>query len=332
MEIEIESIPPRFPKFHQGLTFQNANSIISFGGAITAVQYSNQLYSFDLKERTWKVIQANEDVPNVPPVPYRPPVPRRSFNNDLHNNNNANNNANTNNTPNNNLVNNLINTLNSNANNSNNNASASNSPISPRSINNNNSNNNVSATNSPPLTPSIHSPRNSLNTSGGNSSSNKPPQMSGHSIITYNNILYLLGGRNSFQTFADCYSFNFNTSSWNIQSNMKFSNPICYHSSVLYGDKIITFGGSQSKGALPLNNSVNIFNFTSNSSYNITPDNSPCPRMQHSCSIVDHNMYVFGGTALDSVLNDLYVLDCCLSFFVLFSFLYFILFYLLFVI
>lgn len=130
-----------------------------------------------------------------------------------------------------------------------------------------------------------------------------PPPLANHSLIAYNNKLFIFGGNNGSIINDKMYSFDPLNNSWKILSfHGKFKPPpLTEHSVTIYQNLLFIFGGKLSNDKLSSDlyaidlNSMNSFKVVSNLPY------SPSPRCGHSISVNgnDQKIIVMGGDKYD---------------------------------
>ncbi|KAI6370779.1 hypothetical protein MCOR07_000163 [Pyricularia oryzae] len=150
--------------------------------------------------------------------------------------------------------------------------------------------------------------------SGGPPVGTVPPARTNHTMITYNDKMYLFGGTNGFQWFNDVWCYDPASNSWSQLDCIGYIPiPREGHAASLVDDVMYIFGGRTEEGA-DLGD-LAAFRITSRRWYtfqNMGP--SPSPRSGHSMTTVGKAVVVVGGepsTAATAV-NDLgliYMLD-----------------------
>ena len=134
----------------------------------------------------------------------------------------------------------------------------------------------------------------------------------GHTLTTYENKLYIIGGRSQDLMFKRILCFDFETKSWvQASSNDEKKFGARYgHTTVVYNDKFYVFGGKNSSNQL-LNNIV-VYDPKADSftAPQINPENSPQPRMYHAACVIDDRMFIYGGkNSKGMILDDLWELN-----------------------
>lgn len=149
---------------------------------------------------------------------------------------------------------------------------------------------------------------------GGALQGKLPPARTNHSVITYNDKLYLFGGTNGFQWFNDVWSYDPAVNKWTQLDCIGYIPvPREGHAASLVDDVMYVFGGRTEDGA-DLGD-LAAFRISSRRWYtfqNMGP--SPSPRSGHSMTTVGKSIVVVGGepSSTTTQVNDLsivYVLD-----------------------
>ncbi|KAL2129625.1 hypothetical protein VTI74DRAFT_7525 [Chaetomium olivicolor] len=139
-----------------------------------------------------------------------------------------------------------------------------------------------------------------------------PPPRTNHSMVTFNDKLYLFGGTNGYQWFNDVWCYDPMTNLWTQLDCIGYiPSPREGHAAALVDDVMYVFGGRTDDGA-DLGD-LAAFRITSRRWYtfqNMGP--SPSPRSGHSMTAVGKTIVVVGGepsSALTAV-NDLALAYC----------------------
>ncbi|KAI0172510.1 hypothetical protein GGR52DRAFT_410066 [Hypoxylon sp. FL1284] len=141
-----------------------------------------------------------------------------------------------------------------------------------------------------------------------------PPARTNHSMVTYNDKMYLFGGTNGFQWFNDVWCYDPGVSKWSLLDCIGFIPvPREGHAASLVDDVMYVFGGRTEEG-VDLGD-LAAFRISSRRWYtfqNMGP--SPSPRSGHSMTSVGKSVVVVGGepSSTTTQVNDLsvvYVLD-----------------------
>ncbi|KAI4866169.1 hypothetical protein F4820DRAFT_265571 [Hypoxylon rubiginosum] len=149
---------------------------------------------------------------------------------------------------------------------------------------------------------------------GGALQGKAPPARTNHSMITYNDKMYLFGGTNGFQWFNDVWCYDPAASKWSQQDCIGYIPvPREGHAASLVDDVMYVFGGRTEEG-VDLGD-LAAFRISSRRWYtfqNMGP--SPSPRSGHSMTSVGKSVVVVGGepSSTTTQVNDLsivYVLD-----------------------
>ncbi|KAJ9155598.1 Kelch domain-containing protein [Pleurostoma richardsiae] len=150
--------------------------------------------------------------------------------------------------------------------------------------------------------------------SGGPPQGKIPPARTNHSVVTFNDKMYLFGGTNGFQWFNDVWCYDPATNLWTQLDCIGYIPvPREGHAAALVDDVMYIFGGRTEEGA-DLGD-LAAFRITSRRWYtfqNMGP--SPSPRSGHSMTAVNKSVVVVGGepSTATTAVNDLalvYVLD-----------------------
>lgn len=124
---------------------------------------------------------------------------------------------------------------------------------------------------------------------------NIPPPRTNHSVVTYNEQLYLFGGTNGFQWFNDVWCYDPVTNSWsNLDCIGYIPAPREGHAAALVDDVMYIFGGRTEEGA-DLGD-LAAFRISTRRWYtfqNMGP--SPSPRSGHSMTAYGKQVVVLGG-------------------------------------
>ncbi|EFX02401.1 cell polarity protein [Grosmannia clavigera kw1407] len=141
-----------------------------------------------------------------------------------------------------------------------------------------------------------------------------PPARTNHTIVSYNDKMYLFGGTNGFQWFNDVWCYDPVTNSWSQLDCIGYI-PVERegHAAALVDDVMYVFGGRTEEGA-DLGD-LAAFRISSRRWYtfqNMGP--SPSPRSGHSMTAVGKSIAVLGGepSSATTTVNDLslvYLLD-----------------------
>ncbi|KAK8138310.1 kelch-domain-containing protein [Apiospora sp. TS-2023a] len=152
------------------------------------------------------------------------------------------------------------------------------------------------------------------NTDTAPSKGKVPPARTNHSMVTYNDKLYLFGGTNGFQWFNDVWCYDPAVNQWTQLDCIGYIPvPREGHAAALVDDVMYVFGGRTEEGA-DLGD-LAAFRIASRRWYtfqNMGP--SPSPRSGHSMTTVGKGIVVVGGepSSTMTAVNDLsfiYVLD-----------------------
>ncbi|TPX07750.1 uncharacterized protein E0L32_010542 [Thyridium curvatum] len=150
--------------------------------------------------------------------------------------------------------------------------------------------------------------------SGGPPPGKVPPARTNHSVVTYNDKMYLFGGTNGFQWFNDVWCYDPAVNAWSQLDCIGYIPlPREGHAAALVDDVMYIFGGRTEEGA-DLGD-LAAFRISSRRWYtfqNMGP--SPSPRSGHSMTTVGKSVVVVGGepSSAATAVNDLglvYLLD-----------------------
>ncbi|CAK7231952.1 Negative regulator of mitotic exit [Sporothrix bragantina] len=149
---------------------------------------------------------------------------------------------------------------------------------------------------------------------GGPPQGKIPPARTNHTVVSYNDKMYLFGGTNGFQWFNDVWCYDPATNSWAQQDCIGYI-PVERegHAAALVDDVMYIFGGRTEDGA-DLGD-LAAFRISSRRWYtfqNMGP--SPSPRSGHSMTSIGKSIVVLGGepSSATTTVNDLalvYMLD-----------------------
>lgn len=148
----------------------------------------------------------------------------------------------------------------------------------------------------------------------GDTSPNTPKARTNHSVVTFNDKMYLFGGTNGFQWFNDVWCYDPATNSWTQLDCIGYiPAPREGHAAALVDDVMYVFGGRTEEGT-DLGD-LAAFRISSQRWYtfqNMGP--SPSPRSGHSMTTVGKSIVVLGGepsspTTTTKDLGIMYVLD-----------------------
>ncbi|KAK3355323.1 LOW QUALITY PROTEIN: hypothetical protein B0H65DRAFT_554785 [Neurospora tetraspora] len=139
-----------------------------------------------------------------------------------------------------------------------------------------------------------------------------PPARTNHSMITFNDKMYLFGGTNGFQWFNDVWCYDPTTNAWTMLDCIGYIPvPREGHAAAIVDDVMYIFGGRTEEGA-DLGD-LAAFRITSRRWYtfqNMGP--SPSPRSGHSMTAVGKTVVVVGGepSSATAAVNDLALVYC----------------------
>lgn len=134
-----------------------------------------------------------------------------------------------------------------------------------------------------------------LGPGGADGSADVPAARTNHTIVTWNEKLYLFGGTNNETRFNDVWSFDPRTNTWTQLDCIGYiPSPREGHAAAMVGDVMYIFGGRDSEG-LDLGD-LAAFRISTKRWYtfqNMGP--SPSPRSGHSMTTHNGKIYVLGG-------------------------------------
>lgn len=136
----------------------------------------------------------------------------------------------------------------------------------------------------------------------------KPPERISHTSIVYEGKMFIFGGYSDTLRCSDVFQLDLKTKEWTkVSTEHPFgNNDIYYHSSCLYLDSMIVFGGINSNQ--PSNNlySFNFKNFKWTKLLNKSTLTTPTPRFKHQSLIYKDNLYIIGGQDFSRQFKDVY--------------------------
>ncbi|KAK4181390.1 putative Tip elongation aberrant protein 1 [Triangularia setosa] len=139
-----------------------------------------------------------------------------------------------------------------------------------------------------------------------------PPARTNHSVVTFNDKLYLFGGTNGYQWFNDVWAYDPAVNTWSQLDCIGYiPSPREGHAAAIVEDVMYIFGGRTEEGA-DLGD-LAAFRITSRRWYtfqNMGP--SPSPRSGHSMTAVGKSIIVVGGepSSAQTTVNDLALVYC----------------------
>ena len=129
------------------------------------------------------------------------------------------------------------------------------------------------------------------------------PNRFNHSLVTWDECVYLISGQNYKTVFSDVWRLKNNK--WeSILSNNKLQ--VFGHTSVAYKNKIFIFGGKVDNKVV---NTLNVLDLKDNSVSNLHFSNTPSPRYFHSALLHGTKMIIIGGMGEKHPVGDAYELD-----------------------
>lgn len=127
-------------------------------------------------------------------------------------------------------------------------------------------------------------------------SSQMPSKRTDHSLVFYNDSLYVFGGKGAKEEiFKDFFRFNLNSRVWaEIKGERAILQPSFGHSATVYQDSMFVFGGWDGKVCL---DDFYQYSFNTNIWYNLkrSSGEKPSPRYRHDALEYMGSLYIFGG-------------------------------------
>lgn len=124
----------------------------------------------------------------------------------------------------------------------------------------------------------------------------QPPARVDHSMVAFNEQVYIFGGFKDKLRFKDMQKFSFSTKRWS-EIALEGDPPQgrVGHTAVMYGYCMFVFGGWSGRDTL---DDLHEFNCTSEACRQIVGRGAaPNSRYRHSAAVYDKSMFVFGGTS-----------------------------------
>jgi len=126
-----------------------------------------------------------------------------------------------------------------------------------------------------------------------------PSKRTDHSLVLFNDYLYLFGGKGGKSgkedLYNDLYKFNLLTKTWTeIKGEREELKVSVGHSANVYKDSMYIFGGWNGKTCM---DDFYQYSFHTNIWYNlkISSGEKPCPRYRHETLVYGNSLYLFGG-------------------------------------
>eukprot|EP00050_Salpingoeca_kvevrii_P017039 m.61082 g.61082 ORF g.61082 m.61082 type:complete len:530 (+) comp7323_c0_seq1:1-1590(+) len=144
---------------------------------------------------------------------------------------------------------------------------------------------------------------------------NAPSSRIGHSMAADDmGKLYILGGAKVKRFFSDIHVFDTEAKTWNVVEPLMGTAPIrSYHSCTWSRGDLLVFGGVfPNPDPIPdgCSNDLFIFNIEQRNWYKpATTGERPAPRSGHSATLVDGQLYIFGGWDAPKCFNDVFKFD-----------------------
>eukprot|EP01080_Neovahlkampfia_damariscottae_P010958 gene10958-3666_t len=142
-----------------------------------------------------------------------------------------------------------------------------------------------------------------------------PRQTAGHTAVIYKNYLYIFGGiftnffpLNMNYSRPELHRYNFMSKTWEFIKYNGESLQLFGHTSIVYEDQMIVYGGGKDTGFQDEEQSSEIFiyEFQNELFKKIKQKNQIPQREGHSSILYKNKMIVFGGRSKDDRFNDLY--------------------------
>ena len=123
-----------------------------------------------------------------------------------------------------------------------------------------------------------------------------PPPCCCHTLVPYHEKLILFGGAIFGRCFNDVYVFDLRTDSWHLMRplNDEIAYPRMSHSSVLYKDMMVVFGGMNNNGTLADMIALDLTTFSWSSVHHVG-EVHPGPKRSHAAAVYKDKMYVLMG-------------------------------------
>lgn len=136
------------------------------------------------------------------------------------------------------------------------------------------------------------------------------PGRSGNTLTRVNNSIYIFGGNRNTEFFNDMWEFRAHDNEYIKLTTTNTPKPISGHSAVYVSDisKIFVFGGIDKKRKV--RGKFYLFDIKSNN-WEVIPsqENSPSPRVYHTCTLINQSLYVHGGLVNNKPSSDINVYD-----------------------
>jgi Kelch motif/Galactose oxidase, central domain len=132
-----------------------------------------------------------------------------------------------------------------------------------------------------------------------------PGPLCRHGSLVYKNMIYIIGGNDGYNENAMVYTFDIENSSWT--RNSAIFPGVDSHTTVLYDNKAIIFGGYQ--GGF-LTNCIYKLDLDTMQYTLVDTTDSPCVRAYHTAVVYKNYMWIYGGISNDSYcLQDMWKLN-----------------------
>lgn len=137
------------------------------------------------------------------------------------------------------------------------------------------------------------------------------PSLTEHTMVNYQNELYVFGGHNLGVFSNVLYKFSPSTNTWSVvETKGDIPSPRSGHSAVVSSDKMYIHGGYWFEHVMSPEyyNDIYVFDFKTSTWTKLeTVEHFTC-RKQHICELVENRIFIYGGiTYKDTSLNDLII-------------------------
>ncbi|EDQ92379.1 uncharacterized protein MONBRDRAFT_22003 [Monosiga brevicollis MX1] len=146
-----------------------------------------------------------------------------------------------------------------------------------------------------------------------------PQNRMGHTAVyrEADKSIIIYGGAKLKRFLRKVHRYDTQAQSWSVIESQGAKGPaLSYHSCTLHNDCLYIFGGNYPcPDPIPdgCSNKVHVFNLTHGDWYEpVVVGDVPSPRSGHAATMVDDDLYIFGGWDAPELFNDLYKLDVIL--------------------
>lgn len=121
--------------------------------------------------------------------------------------------------------------------------------------------------------------------------------LKGHTLLKYNNVIYIVGGLNSSNNPVNTHKiYDYNTNTFTVKIN--YPQNIAYHSCTVWGNYIMYSGGVNTSNVLnPINN---VYTYSVSSDGFTAKNNLPITLLAHNMTSTDNKIIVSGGYTTQS--------------------------------